>query len=205
MKLSFLNDEEFIFFKTRDYALLNDLSISAATGQLGRFAAQGLIVRLTRGVWANPKHPFFNPLGAVPYLLNNNQGYISFLTALSRHGILSQIPQRVQVATTGRSHVLDTPIACYEFIQLSPEMFSSGIEWQDDKSKFGYSMASPEKALLDTLYISTRKGNRFKALPELDLNDNFDKCKFEELLNTNVSNKRIRSAIVQAEKTLDNL
>jgi len=31
-----------------------------------------------------------------------------------------------------------------------------------------YSIAAAEKALLDTIYIGTRKGRRFAALPELN-------------------------------------
>jgi hypothetical protein len=40
-----------------------------------------------------------------------------------------------------------------------------------------YNMASIEKALLDTLYISSKKGNRFKRLPEVNL-ENFNEKKF---------------------------
>ena len=172
---------------------MNKLSISAATEQLKRLAAKDLIVKLTRGIWANKNHPHFNPSAAVPYLLNNEQGYISFLTALNRHGILSQIPQSIQIATTGRSRLLKTTIANYEFIQLSPTMFSAGIDWS--KSKPSYLIASAEKALLDTFYLSTRKSNRFSSLAELELGSNFNIEVFKQLLDNCVTDKRIKSAI----------
>lgn len=193
MKLQILNSEEFIFFKTRDYALLNNLSISAATEQLKRLEAKDLIVKLTRGIWANPNHPHFSSFAAVPYLLNNEQGYVSFLTALNRHGILSQIPRNIQVATTGRSRILNTPIANYEFIQIAPALFVSGINWT--KTKPSYLMASAEKALLDTMYLSTRRSNRFSALPELELESGFSIEIFNQLLDDSVINKRIKNAI----------
>ena len=41
-----------------------------------------------------------------------------------------------------------------------------GYEWSSTAQPF--LIASPEKALLDVLYISTRKGRRFSALPEID-------------------------------------
>lgn len=195
MNLKILNSDDFIFFTTRDFAVLNGLSISAATEQLKRLATKVLITKLTRGVWANTNHPYFNPLAAVPYLLNNEQGYVSFLTALNRHGIVSQIPQSIQIASTGRPRKLQSPIANYEFIQLSPNMFLEGINWAPTNSTISYQIASPEKALLDTLYLSTRKGNRFSSLPELDLSNNFSKKKFISLLNKCVLDKRLRSAI----------
>ncbi len=195
MKVNILNSEDFIFFRTRDYALLNGLSISAATEHLKRLEAKALTVKLTRGVWANTRHSYFSPIAAIPYLLNNEQGYVSFLSALNRHGIISQIPQSIQVASTGRPRKLKTLIANYEFIQLNPSLFLDGINWSPSNSKISYLIASPEKALLDTLYLSTRKGNRFASLPELDLSQNFNKRKFKELLNKCVTDKRIRSAI----------
>lgn len=200
MNLKTLNSEDFIFFSTRDYALLSDLSISAATEQLKRLEVKGLIIKLTRGVWANINHPYFSPIAATPYLLNNEQGYVSFLSALNRHGIISQIPQNIQIASTGRPRKLQTSIANYEFIQLNPSMFLDGIDWSP--SQIRYLIASPEKALLDTLYLSTRKGNRFAALPELDLSSNFSKQKFNKLLNKCVTDKRIKSAILSKMEEL---
>ena len=47
-------------------------------------------------------HPYFHPLSCVPYLLGKEQGYVSFLTALHLHCVISQIPKTIQIATTGR-------------------------------------------------------------------------------------------------------
>ncbi len=195
MNFKILNSEDFIFFTTRDFASLNKLSISAATEQLKRLEAKTLIIKLTRGIWANINHPYFSPIAAAPYLLNNEQGYVSFLSAMNRHGMISQIPQSIQIASTGRPRKLQSPIANYEFIQLSPNMFLEGINWAPTNSTISYQIASPEKALLDMLYISTRKGNRFSSLPELDLTQNFSKKKFINLLNKCIPDKRLRTAI----------
>ena len=42
-----------------------------------------------------------------------------------------------------------------------------GAHWSE--SPLPYLVAGPEKALVDTLYLSTRKNRRFAKLPELDL------------------------------------
>ena len=198
MSLEFLNREDFVFFRTRDYALINNLSISATSERLKRLEEKNLIVNLVRGLWANTKHPYFNPMSAVPYL-SETRVYVSFLTALSRHGVISQIPQTIQIATSGRSRKLTTPIAVYEFIQVNPVMFRAGIKWSDElglSSRLSFQIASPEKALLDCLYLSTRKAKRFSYLPELEM-ELINRETFIELLDHCVKDVRIKAAVLE--------
>ncbi len=199
MKFNFLNSEEFIFFTTREYAFAADISISAASGQLKRLESKGFLIRVVRGVWANSNHPYYNPLGCVSYLIGEEQGYVSFLTALHRHGMLSQIPRTIQVATTGHSRKLKTPIGVFEFIQLKPEMMKEGIEWSETRVPF--LMAAPEKALLDIYYIATRKKKRFSSLPELDLDSSsFNVKKFNMMVSKLVTSRQIINAIMSRIK-----
>lgn len=156
-------------FTTRQFAVLCNLSVGSASRTLGRLADQANLVRVTRGIWAQPAHPSFTPFAAVPLLIGNEHGYVSFLSALHRHGIVSQIPGSVQVATTGHTRALCAPIGRFEFMQVKPHMMATGIETSATNPP--YAIASAEKALLDTLYISSRKGRRFARLPELDLDD----------------------------------
>lgn len=190
MNLKFLNQE--IFFTTNGYANQNDLEISAASKQLHRLYAKQVIEKVTRGLWANINHPYYNPIGAVPYLLGKEQGYVSFLTVLHHHGIISQIPAKFQIATTGHTRKLISPIGHFEFIHLSPHMMNKGIEWS--KSKSNYLIATAEKALLDTLYISTRKGQRFSSLPEIDLEE-LDMKYLKHLLKESIKSKIIKTSI----------
>lgn len=192
--LETFNQPEFIVFTTRDYANVGDISMSAASKRLHRLAAKNALTSVTKGIWANTSHPHFHPLACVPYLLGNEQGYVSFLTALHLHGLVSQIPKTVQVATTGRGRDLLSPVAKYEFFQIKPELMREGVNWSD--SHLPYLIATPEKALIDTLYIATRKNRRFASLPELDLEPAlFNREKFEQLLSQLPIPARILSAI----------
>ena len=165
--LDVFNSKDFIIFTTRDYAGHQQLSISSASKKLSRLKEKKLLTHVTKGVWANTGHPYFHPLSCVPYLLNNESGYISFLTALHFHGLLSQIPKIIQVATTGHSRTLDSPVGCYEFIQIKPELMQTQVIWSE--TQLPYLLATPEKSLIDVLYISTRKNKRFMRMPELEL------------------------------------
>lgn len=184
---------EFVVFTTRDYAAASDASLSSASRRLERLSGRAIVTRVTKGVWANTTHPHFHPLACVPYLLGKEQGYVSFLTALHLHGVLSQIPRAYQVATTGRPRVLDSPVGRFEFLRIKPELMSDGIAWSDTYQP--YLIASAEKALLDTLYIATRKNRRFASLPELDLDSAFRRREFERLMKKLPYSVRIRSAI----------
>jgi len=191
--LEFDSGPDFVIFTTRDYATGSGTSMSSASRRLDRLSKRDAITRVTKGVWANTLHPHFHPLACVPYLLGKEQGYVSFLTALHLSGILSQIPRTYQIATTGRPRSLDSPVGKFEFLRIKPELMSDGIDWSDSHQP--YLAASAEKALLDTLYISTRKGKRFASLPELDLDSTFRHREFERLLFQLPYPVRIRSAM----------
>lgn len=191
---------EFVIFTTRDYATAGGTSMSSASRRLDRLSERKALTRLTKGVWANTAHPHFHPLACVPYLLGKEQGYVSFLSALHLHGILSQIPRTHQVATTGRPRVLESPVGRFEFLRVKPELMRDGVDWSDTHQPF--LIASAEKALLDTLYIATRKSKRFASLPELDLDNAFRRREFERLLKQLAYPVRIRSAMASRWRQL---
>ncbi|MCJ7592830.1 MAG: hypothetical protein MUO51_15905 [Woeseiaceae bacterium] len=191
---------EFVIFTTRDYATAGGTSMSSASRRLDRLSERKALTRLTKGVWANTAHPHFHPLACVPYLLGKEQGYVSFLSALHLHGVLSQIPRTHQVATTGRPRVLESPVGRFEFLRVKPELMRDGVDWSDTHQPF--LIASAEKALLDTLYIATRKSKRFASLPELDLDNGFRRREFERLLKQLAYPVRIRSAMASRWRQL---
>lgn len=192
--LDLFNTDEFVIFTTREYAKHVGLLMSTASKRLARLAEKKLLTRVTKGVWANTSHPYFHPLSTVPYLLGKEQGYVSFLTALHLHGVVSQIPKTIQVATTGRGRFLNSPIGSYEFFQIKPELMTQGADWSE--TRLPYLIATPEKSLIDTLYLSTRKNRRFARLPELDLaQSDFRVQEFERLLAQLPIPTRILSAM----------
>ena len=192
--LELLNSNDFVVFTTREFASHVGISMSAAAKRLSRLSEKEILTRVTKGVWANTGHPYFHPLCCVPYLLAKEQGYVSFLTALHLHGVVSQIPKTIQVATTGRARSLDSPVGRYEFFQIKPELMTQGVDWSE--SQLPYLVASAEKALLDTLYLATRKNRRFARMPELDvMQSGFRSQEFGRLLDELPIPTRILSAM----------
>lgn len=164
-----------VFFTTREYSFSTGKAIETSSRRLKRIAGEGGVVAVTKGIWCQPHHPYYTPYAAVPFLLGNEQGYVSFLSAMHRHGLLSQIPSSIQIATTGHGRKLRSPIGEFEFFHVNPALMREGVERFDGKIQ--YNIASAEKALFDAFYIATRRGKRFSRLPELELSE-VDERKF---------------------------
>ncbi len=178
-------------FTTRLFAISTDRRVDSSSRALTGLAARGLLVRVTRGLWAQPDHPSFTPFGAVGFLLGHEHGHVSFVSALHRHGVIAQIPGAVHIATTGHGRVLESPIGRFEFFQLRPQMMNSGVDVSDTEPP--YPIATPEKALLDTIYIGLRR-RRFVRLPELDTDD-VDPEALKILLDGQVTAPPLRRAV----------
>jgi predicted transcriptional regulator of viral defense system len=88
--------------------------------------------------------------------------YLSFESALARHGILSQIPHTFTFATTRPSKTASVGTVDAEFSHLQPALYFGYT------SINGLDVAEPEKALLDQLYLVSR-GWRHLNTSELDL------------------------------------
>lgn len=179
-------------FSTRLFASLTGRGVDSASRALGRMAARGRLAKVTRGIWAQPGHPGFSPYSAVGFLLGNEQGHVSFVSALHRHGVISQIPADIHVATTGHGRTVDSTVGRYEFLQLRPQMMLAGVDVSDTDPY--YAIATVEKALLDTVYVALW-GRRFTHLPELDLRL-VNGRRVRELLDRQVTAVPLKKAIV---------
>lgn len=182
-------------FTTANAAAAAGVSIAVASRDLGLAERSGLIVRITRGVWAQQTHPDFSPYAAVPYIVSGQQytdhGYVSLLSALSLRGMIQQMPGSVHVMLTTQRRPLDTPVARYEFHRIDAALFGG---FSDYGTRFSFPLATPAKALFDTLLISVARGSRFSFLPELEFPKDFDWRAMEEWIGK-IRNPRTRSAV----------
>ncbi len=196
-QLKFFGDSGNLIFTTREYAHYLGIGISSASRQLYQLKKSKTLLLITRNIWANPSLPEFSPLLAVPHLLGKAQGYVSFLTTLSMYGVISQIPQVYQVATVTHTRTLETPIGIFEFHQLKSSFMRYGVLWSK-----GYRIAEPEKALVDTIYLSMRKKKRFSSLPELNLDRSLVKKKMVEQYIQMITPMPLRIAVQKRIKVL---
>jgi len=100
--------------------------------------------------------------------------------------------RRLATAVDGEdTHVETTPLGDYSFHRIDPRFFT-GFDWYRGDQSF--LIAHPEKALIDTLDIATRKGRRFGSLPELELTGEFRISRARSWIQA-ISDERIRGRV----------
>ena len=133
--------------ETRDAAARLGLSGARASNLLRSFAEAGLARRLRRGLWAlGPEN--VEPFQLAPYLTAPDPAYVSYWSALARHGMIEQIPRQVFVASLHEAEQIETALGSFSIHQLAPELFGG----YGGTAERGY-LATPEKALFDTVYL----------------------------------------------------
>ncbi len=149
-------------FTTREVAGRLRVPNGHASVSLARLAAAGQVMRLRRGVWALPKR--VDPLALPEYLTSPFPAYVSLQSALYLHGMISQVPAITYAVTLARTRRLATPLGTVSLHHVQPAFFF-GFE---DAGRAGGRLATPEKALVDFLYLTPARSGLFRALPELE-------------------------------------
>jgi len=152
---------------TADVAATIGMSVPAASHALRRFAEVGLVTPVRKGLWALQERA--DPLVLADHVTAPYPSYVSLHTALYQHGMIDQIPDTTYLVSLARSARIDTGAGTYSVHHIQPELF--GGFTVDPQS--GVKMATPEKALVDFLYLSPTRTRLFAALPELTLPPGF--------------------------------
>jgi predicted transcriptional regulator of viral defense system len=155
-------------FTTGDAALHLAMTRSAASRALSRLAGAGLVLPVRRGLWSLETQ--IDPLRLPEYLTAPFPAYVSLQTALQLHGMISQMPRVIYVASLAPTRRIKTRIADYSVHRLAPTFFGGFVT-----TAGGVRLASPEKALLDTLYLAPARSRLFATLPEVEIPRSFDR------------------------------
>lgn len=139
---------------------------------LTRAVKTGHVARIARGVYYNTFKEAPRVEEVACYL--RTPSYISCEWALNYHGVILQVPVVCTVitlsASVGKRNKINYRGVVIEYSKISEDLFS-GYEVKE-----GFNMATPEKALLDTLYL---RGN-IPFADELEL-DRLDIAKLKAL------------------------
>jgi len=175
-------------FTTFEASSLSGKSLSAVTQSLNHLKKNGLLLKVSRGVWAEAGNESLSAYAAIPYLFIRQRAYVSFLSALHLYGIIEQIPQTVMLASTVHTRTIHTKLGVFSVHRISPRFFW-GFDWY--KGEGSFLIAQPEKALVDSLYLSACKKKQFGYFPELHFTKSFSFKKTKEFVNS-IPNGKIR-------------
>ena len=159
---------------TNDVTLALGVERSAATQTLKRLAAEGLLKKIRHGLWA--VDPALDPLLLPEYLTAPLPSYVSFQTALYLRGMVSQVPEVIYVASLAQTRRVKTTLGAFSIHRLAPTFFGGYETLQES----GVRLATPEKALIDTLYLGPTRSRMFAHLPEIEISKGFDRRKAQE-------------------------
>jgi predicted transcriptional regulator of viral defense system len=157
-----------------------------ARRRLRSIVEAGLARRLRRGLWT--LDPEMDPFLVPPFLTAPLPAYVSFSSALHRHGLIEQIPRQISIASLDRSRRVVTSAGAYAIHHLAPGVFGGFRGSQ----AAGY-LATPEKAIFDSVYIRAAAGSR-AYFPELSLPKGFDDSKAQGWVGR-IESPRLRTLV----------
>jgi predicted transcriptional regulator of viral defense system len=134
---------------TKDIALIwEETNTVNLTSKIKYYAKEGSLIRLTRGVFSKNKKYDVKELAGSIY----TPSYISFETVLREAGIIFQHHEATFVACP-YSMAKKIDGHTITFRKLKDSILWSGLGIKKEK---GYSIATPERAFLDTIYLSPK-------------------------------------------------
>jgi len=154
-------------FQTSDAAAYLGVGGAHASKLLARLAASGHLARLGRGRWGIKDR--IDPFALPEYLTAPYPSYVSLQSALYHHGMISQIPSVIYAVSIARTKTYVTALGTVSVHHVDPSLFFGHRPAGKGPGK----IATPEKALVDFLYLSPARTRLFQALPELEFPTGF--------------------------------
>lgn len=172
-------------FSARDIMLLwQDTNINAAKGRISYYVKRSKLYRIRRGLYAKDKN--YDKLEVATKIFTPS--YISFETVLTKAGLVFQYYDRIFVASyVSREIVAGSQTYTYKRIKDALLTNPAGVMQTDT-----YAIASPERAFLDLLYLSS--DYHFDNLSGLNWN------KVYEILPIYGGNKRMERKVTEYQK-----
>jgi len=147
--------------------------------QLTRWTQTGRLYQLRRGLYA-PAPPY-QKVVPHPYVIANqlqHASYVSMQSALAYFGLIPEMIQSTTSVTAGRPGRYETPLGTFEYRHVQ-SIFLQGYHLVDVGKNQRALVATPEKALLDLIYLQPG-GDSLDYLRELRL-QNLDRLDMNEL------------------------
>ena len=121
----------------------------------GRWEKQGKLIRLRQGYYTFPS---CKGNGDAPYYFANKiyaPSYVSLQSALSFYGMIPEGVVQITSVTSRKTASFHNPFGEYIYQSVKPQlMFGYSIEKSNFTNTWSMLLASPEKALLDLLYLN---------------------------------------------------
>jgi predicted transcriptional regulator of viral defense system len=150
MKLNELYQITKLYFGYEELARVLGISLASARVAASRYVRQGLLLRVRKNLYVLRKRWEQAGLEEKFQIANMGQvpSYISLLTALEYYGLTTQMQREFfESVSLQRSKEITVDTSLFKYTKVARNLY---FGFQRHK---GFFIASPEKALLDTLYL----------------------------------------------------
>ena len=152
MKIFELEKINKLYFTVQDLARVLGIAVSSAKVSAARYCAKGNILRVKKGVYVLGSRWKSLAEKEIFILANIIQvpSYVSLATALSYYGASTQLQQGyIESIALKRTKSVTAGDVFFSYTRISKDLYEGFVR------KEGFFIASPEKALLDALYLSS--------------------------------------------------
>ena len=111
-----------VVFSARELGAAAGKSPSTVSQGLAFLRRQGLVVKVSHGVWA-AGGAMPGPYAVISHILPRQRAYVSFTSALHLHGIIEQIPQDITLASVAHGGEIKTSAGVFAVHHLAPSFF----------------------------------------------------------------------------------
>ena len=166
----------------------------------------GKLIRLKKGQYVvSPE--VSGELLSVELIANHLYGpsYVSMESALRYYGLIPEKVVAVRSATTNRSKKFENGIGLFQYVSVNEDYYSVGISQKTVNDRYTFLIASPEKALCDTIvstpHLYFQSGKSVMTYLEDDLRfdmsalKNFDTAIVEQCAATGKKKKSLESLL----------
>jgi hypothetical protein len=123
--------------------------------KVSRLMKAGELIGVSRGIYVTAPELRKRPVSR-EVLANMIYGpsYVSFEYVLARAGLIPESVSALSSATPRRNRRFDTPLGSFGYRHLPAEVYRFGWTREELSDGAGFLIASPEKALLDWIFVS---------------------------------------------------
>jgi predicted transcriptional regulator of viral defense system len=140
------------YFSHEDVADLLAIKKESAAVLCTRYVKKGLLTRLKRDLYVRTEtlaHLATTDLYRIANLLQV-PSYLSLMTALSHYGVSTQVQRGfVESVSVKRTKAFERGGISFRYMKVSPGLYGGFVKEQ------GAFIASPEKALIDSIYLAS--------------------------------------------------
>ena len=135
------------------------------------WVGKGYLIRLRQGYYAFPEYRESTNFALYFANIIYKPSYISLHTALSFYGIIPEAVPEITSVTTLKTKIFSNDFSEYSYKNIKPDMMF-GYELKDMEGGRRIRFATPEKALIDLLYLYPFY-NTERELEELRLDESY--------------------------------